>query len=71
MNLVIPNNTDRIVIEGNKLRIFGVKKSTVTGNHGDNAVYQCRATNEHGLLWANFPLRIYCESFFTANFRMH
>ena len=26
--------------------------------HGDNAVYQCRASNRHGTVWANFYLNI-------------
>ncbi|CAI4221844.1 unnamed protein product [Auanema sp. JU1783] len=44
------------VIDGNKLTIYDVKKGT--GGRGDNAVYQCKAENKHGYVWANFFLNL-------------
>uniref|UniRef100_A0A0N4ZHN8 Neuroglian n=1 Tax=Parastrongyloides trichosuri TaxID=131310 RepID=A0A0N4ZHN8_PARTI len=47
---------EKWVIEGSKLTIYDVQK----GIHGakDNAVYQCKAENKHGYLWANFYLNL-------------
>ena len=44
------------VIDGSKLTIFDVRKG-IEGT-GDNAVYQCKAENKHGYLWANFYLNL-------------
>uniref|UniRef100_A0A914CE69 Neuroglian n=1 Tax=Acrobeloides nanus TaxID=290746 RepID=A0A914CE69_9BILA len=44
------------VIDGAKLTIIDVRKG-IEGA-GDNAVYQCKAENKHGYLWANFYLNL-------------
>lgn len=43
-------------ITGSVLSLRNVKKG-VAGS-GDNAVYQCKAENKHGYLWANFYLNL-------------
>uniref|UniRef100_A0A0N5AT71 Neuroglian n=1 Tax=Syphacia muris TaxID=451379 RepID=A0A0N5AT71_9BILA len=55
--LIKPNS--HMVIEEDTLTIKNVKKSKNIGDDGDDAVYQCRATNEYGFLWENIPLRIF------------
>lgn len=47
---------DRWVIDGSVLTLYDVKKG-LHGN-GDNAVYQCKAENKHGYIWANFYLNL-------------
>jgi neuronal cell adhesion protein len=44
------------VIDGSRLTIYNVRKGLQGG--GDNAVYQCKAENKHGYLWANFYLNL-------------
>uniref|UniRef100_A0A183DRA5 Ig-like domain-containing protein n=1 Tax=Gongylonema pulchrum TaxID=637853 RepID=A0A183DRA5_9BILA len=44
------------VITGNTLTLYNVKKGLA--GSGDNAVYQCKAENKHGYLWANFYLNL-------------
>ncbi|KAK6111532.1 Immunoglobulin I-set domain family protein [Brugia pahangi] len=43
-------------ITGSVLTLKNVKKG-IAGS-GDNAVYQCKAENKHGYLWANFYLNL-------------
>lgn len=43
-------------ITGSVLTLRNVKKG-IAGS-GDNAVYQCKAENKHGYLWANFYLNL-------------
>ncbi|VDK77723.1 unnamed protein product [Litomosoides sigmodontis] len=43
-------------IAGSVLSLRNVKKGV--GGSGDNAVYQCKAENKHGYLWANFYLNL-------------
>ncbi|VDK43484.1 unnamed protein product [Anisakis simplex] len=49
-------DSDRWVIDGSILTLYDVKKG-LHGN-GDNAVYQCKAENKHGYVWANFYLNL-------------
>jgi hypothetical protein len=49
----IPGNWE---IDGTKLTLYNVKKGV--NGMGDNAVYQCKAENKHGYLWANFYLNL-------------
>lgn len=44
------------VIDGPRLTIYNVRKGL--NGMGDNAVYQCKAENKHGFLWANFYLNL-------------
>lgn len=51
------SNKDRNwAIDGSLLTLYNVKKG-IHGN-GDNAVYQCKAENKHGYVWANFYLNL-------------
>uniref|UniRef100_A0AC34QKD9 Neuroglian n=1 Tax=Panagrolaimus sp. JU765 TaxID=591449 RepID=A0AC34QKD9_9BILA len=47
---------ERWVIDGTRLTIYDVRKGL--NGLGDNAVYQCKAENKHGYLWANFYLNL-------------
>lgn len=50
-------------VTGSVLTLRNVQKGFE--DSGDNAVYQCKAENKHGYLWANFYLNIFGNAKFS------
>lgn len=55
---LVADNT-HIFIEGSILKIVDLRKAS--NMEGDNAVYQCKAENKYGYVWANFYLNLLCK----------
>ena len=51
-------NGGNVRIEDNELTISNIRRSATADGYGDNAVYQCQASNTHGSIWTNFYLNI-------------